>query len=368
MTSHVSGRPSEISVTSKSIFHIPSLDGLRAVSFLLVFFAHCGWERFIPGGLGVTVFFNISGYLITTLLRVEYDRSGKINLKNFWIRRSLRILPPFYFLLFVAYGSSLVLGVSGWPELKAFFAQALHATNYYIIYNRYAGFPEHFATGIYWSLAVEEHFYIVFPFLFLLLKKYNLNRNTQFALLSTVCALVLVWRFFLLQEGHLLMDRIYMGTDTRLDSILFGCILALWRNPILDAPMGMDKKYSHMVFFLALTGILFTLVFRGEIFRESIRYTIQGISLMGIVYLAVLYPQWVVFRWLNSRYLEFLGRLSYSLYLVHFAVIFWVADALHIESVSLRVIISFPISLLISWLIYIYIEKPCSSLRRRLTD
>src|SRR5664279_4763278 len=79
----------------RAAFHIPSLDGLRAVAFLMVFFGHVGAPG-VPGGFGVTVFFFLSGYLITTLLRIERERTGRVSLRLFYLRRALRILPPFY--------------------------------------------------------------------------------------------------------------------------------------------------------------------------------------------------------------------------------------------------------------------------------
>src|SRR5258708_38738724 len=81
---------------ARKSLYIPSLDGIRAVSFMLVFLAHAGLEDKIPGGLGVTVFFFLSGYLITTLLRTEADQNGRISIRDFYIRRVLRIFPPFY--------------------------------------------------------------------------------------------------------------------------------------------------------------------------------------------------------------------------------------------------------------------------------
>src|ERR1700733_3673943 len=82
-------------VTKRTALHIPSLDGLRTLSFLIVFTAHAGLDRIVPGGFGVTVFFFLSGYLITTLMRVEAETSGHVSLKHFYLRRALRILPPF---------------------------------------------------------------------------------------------------------------------------------------------------------------------------------------------------------------------------------------------------------------------------------
>ena len=79
---------------SKHPFHIPSLDGLRAVSFGIVFVAHAGLEKYVPGGFGVTVFFFLSGFLITTLMRTEFEKSGTVNLKQFYLRR-VREYRPF---------------------------------------------------------------------------------------------------------------------------------------------------------------------------------------------------------------------------------------------------------------------------------
>ena len=91
-------------------FHIPSLDGIRAIAVLIVFLSHVGLP-YIPGGFGVTIFFFLSGYLITTLLRREYERSNRIDFKKFYMRRVLRILPPFYVVLFLAIGASWLVGV-----------------------------------------------------------------------------------------------------------------------------------------------------------------------------------------------------------------------------------------------------------------
>ena len=84
-------------------FYIPSLDGLRAVAFLLVFVAHSGLDNVVPGGFGVTVFFFLSGYLITTILRIEAQKTGTISLGKFYLRRAFRILPPLYVTLALGY-------------------------------------------------------------------------------------------------------------------------------------------------------------------------------------------------------------------------------------------------------------------------
>jgi peptidoglycan/LPS O-acetylase OafA/YrhL len=155
-------------------FHVPSLDGLRAVSFLIVFAAHAGAEL-VPGGFGVTVFFFLSGYLITTLLRLEGEKTGRHSLRHFYFRRLLRIWPPFYIVLLgaVALRQSGFLRADTALEAHAVASQLLHFSNYWIATHGWGGVAV--GTGVYWSLAVEEHFYVAFPALFILLDRRGLT-------------------------------------------------------------------------------------------------------------------------------------------------------------------------------------------------
>src|SRR5450432_3214918 len=158
--------PPEAARPVPTALHIPSLDGLRAVSFLIVFVSHAGLSGIVPGYFGLSVFFFLSGYLITTLLRLEFDRAGDISFKQFYLRRALRIFPPFYVVLGVAYFLTVIgfLGGSLWTS--AVLAQCFHFTNYYVIRH---GWWDGIAPGtwVYWSLAVEEHFYFFFPLFYL---------------------------------------------------------------------------------------------------------------------------------------------------------------------------------------------------------
>ena len=109
-----------------SKFYIPSLDGMRTIAFLLVFVGHTGATKIVPGGFGVTVFFFISGYLITTLLRREYEKNQFINLKHFYLRRIVLIWPGFYLVLFLGAILTLIGVLEGEMQLPAFLSQALH--------------------------------------------------------------------------------------------------------------------------------------------------------------------------------------------------------------------------------------------------
>ena len=131
---------------------IPSLDGVRALSFGLVFFGHVGYNGFIPTTFGVTVFFFLSGYLITTLMRQELANSGTVSLRHFYMRRAVRILPPFYLVLILAVFASAIGLSPSTAEPQSIWALALHWSNYYMVEHDNQGFPP--GTGVYWSLSL----------------------------------------------------------------------------------------------------------------------------------------------------------------------------------------------------------------------
>jgi hypothetical protein len=158
---------------------------------LLVFVAHAGLKEYVPGGLGVTVFFFLSGFLITTLMRSEYDRNSFINFRHFWLRRSLRILPPFYLILGLAALASLVFQPRGTLDPRALLAQVLHFSNYWIIGHTELGMAP--GTGVYWSVAVEEHFYLIFPWVYSWMRRGHASPRNQALIFWGLCVAVLLW-------------------------------------------------------------------------------------------------------------------------------------------------------------------------------
>jgi peptidoglycan/LPS O-acetylase OafA/YrhL len=352
--------------TADALRHIPSLDGLRAVSVGLVFIAHAGLERIVPGGFGVTIFFFLSGFLITTLMRVEFEKNGHVNLGHFYLRRVLRILPPFYLVLLATSVAALVFDPPGTVSGAAVAAQGLQVTNYWLILNGYDGQPA--GTGIYWSLAVEEHFYLLFPLLYIGMRRGGMSKRNQALLLWGLCAAILVWRAVLVHVLHASTERTYFGSDTRVDSILFGCALAVWHNPVLDRVRQSEGWWKWVLAPGAVLVLGLCLVVRDAAFRETLRYSLQGAALTIIFVAAIRYAHWLPFRVLNWRPLAFIGVLSYSLYLVHYAVIFAIERILPAWHPLARGVLAAVVSIAISWAIYRLIEKPCARLRKRLTD
>ncbi len=347
---------------------IPSLDGMRALFFVAVFLSHV---TVFPGSFGVTGFFFLSGYLITTLLAREMRAHGSISIRDFYLRRAFRILPPMYLVLVIAV--IVHLATSSAPiEGPALTAQALHLVNYYKIVVGPEGVPN--GTGVYWSLAVEEHFYLLYPALFVLLWRSCRTPAYRVVVLQAICAAVLVWRLWLVGEGAI-QARTYLATDTRVDSLLFGCALALFRNPC-EAGHGYDQRWwCHVLLPIGLATIVFTFFFQrgageqpyqpGGAFREGFRYTLQGLALYPVFICAIAWPRWGPMRLLNTRWLAYLGTLSYAMYLLHHVVIEAVETRLGHGPMCAVVALGFVVGMAMA--IERWIERPLARYRRRFT-
>lgn len=346
---------------SSKPFHIPALDGIRAVSITLVFIAHAGAGHIVPGGFGVTIFFFLSGFLISTLLRREFEKTSRISFRDFYIRRVLRIFPPFYSALVLA-TLALVLGLlPGKLDLGGLALLAGHLGNYAQIYWGEASLPP--GTAVYWSLAVEEHYYLSFPFVALLLLR-NGRRAVMLTTLVCIGVAILLWRIYLVSEGAP-VSRTYLATDTRVDSILWGCLLALTLNPVMDPPLPATRTQEVLTLAVAVGVLLFCLAYRGPMFRETYRYTLQGIALLPLFYLAVLRSNWPVFRWLDWRPIRYIGTLSYTLYLVHLVVLYSLEYLLPGTPELLRAMLGALMSVGLAALSYQYMERPLARLRRK---
>jgi peptidoglycan/LPS O-acetylase OafA/YrhL len=350
-----------------SKFYIPSLDGIRALAFLIVFISHAGLGKIIPGGFGVTIFFFLSGYLITTQLRREYERSSKIDFKNFYMRRLLRIWPPFYLVLLLAIGISYLVGYhTGFTlqQLQAFLTQFFHISNYYNVEVGNQGMA--LGTEVYWSLAVEEHFYLLFPLLYVLLRRLRIEPKQQVLIFWGICLLVLCWRCLLVLGMGADYDRIFYASDTRVDGILFGCALAVAGNPAIDQDRQISaRNLKYFLLPLGCTLLLCSLLYRSEVFRDTFRYSIQGIGLYPIFIAAIRFPEWGLFRALNWGWVKFVGLLSYSLYLVHFMVIKVVALVLPGLGLLGSGILSLLISVVLAFAIYRFAEIPAAKLKQK---
>ena len=196
--------------------HLPSLDGLRAIAAFLVVLYHCFLPA-LPGGMGVLAFFVLSGFLITWLLLKEEERYGKVSLKLFYVRRSLRIFPAFYAYWLLLMGAHVIARKQ--IAMGQAIASLFYVGNYY---QAIVGDPQ---TGLShtWSLGVEEQFYLLWPITFLWLK--GNGRRVRFLLWSI--AGVWLYRELLVLVIHAPQQYIYEAFDTRADHLMIGCLLAV---------------------------------------------------------------------------------------------------------------------------------------------
>jgi peptidoglycan/LPS O-acetylase OafA/YrhL len=341
---------------------IPSLDGLRAISVALVFFSHGGLENVVPGGLGVTIFFVLSGFLITTLMREEYAARGSISFRAFYLRRFLRLMPPLVIITGIAVTLSLTTAL-GSPFTSAGLLSVLfYFSNYFRILHGPIGLPP--GLGVTWSLAIEEHFYLLYPPLALALLRFGRLLYSAMTL-ALLCGLILGWRCWLRLHGAT-EDHLSMATDTRVDAILIGCLLAMCRNPWLDSVPAANRTRDWGIAGLCLGLLLATFLWRSDFFRLTFRYTLQCLAIAGLLYLAVARAQAIPFRWLNTRPLVYLGAVSYTVYLSHYLVLIWAQGHVSVLGRVGVLAVAGLLTLGIAALMRKWVEEPCAALRRRL--
>ncbi len=350
---------------------IPSLDGIRAISVLLVVLGHAGFH-IAPSGLGVTVFFFLSGYLITTLMLAEKERTGGIDIPKFYLRRVLRLMPPLALTLAIAYAFTGAGVLDGGITAAGLAAQLFYFANYYLLFFDPGGtVPD--GTTVLWSLAVEEHFYIFYPLLMiLLLGPGSAVPRTRAVVagivLSAVCLAVLGWRIHLVQSPDFSIGRTSFGTDARIDSIVYGCILAIVKNPARELDRRGEMSPAQWAVLASAAGALaLSLLYRDTVFRETARYSIQGLALMPVFYFAVRFAGHPLFRPLNSPWAVRLSVYSYAIYLVHYMAMRVIAT--HVPAIAGRPFLMLPSALLVSvaWAAAIdrFVDPYFRRLRRR---
>jgi peptidoglycan/LPS O-acetylase OafA/YrhL len=336
---------------------IPSLNGVRAMSFLIVFVAHAGLDWIVPGRFGVDIFFLLSGYLITTLLIRERAKTGSISLRLFYIRRALRIFPPMYVIFG---GTFLFLYLTrDLPHITTYgiCSQLFYFQNY----NFHGGTIP--SMGPLWSLAVEEHFYLFFPPLMLLLFARFGNYEKIAKALLGLCGVILVWRCCIVAFLPNGMQWARDASDTRADSILFGCVLAcLQQTPVCERIFTKKHLESYIVP-ASLVTLLLTFIIRKPVFRETIRYTMQGLAIGPLLYYVVHYPRTRVGKLLNTPWADYLGIVSYALYLLHGTVIMQVQRI--VPNKLAAGVLSLPIVILLAIVIRLAVERPIEGLRAR---
>ena len=348
--------------------YIPTLDGWRALSIGLVIMHHSQIQSNVPilgpllqslahfGEVGVEFFFAISGLLICTKLLEEESRIGQISVRGFYVRRFFRILPAAIFYLLVI---AILAALHVTPVFPAdWFASLFFFRNYLMLleYLNHSPLPLHWYTGHFWSLSMEEHFYLVLPAVLVTFKR------TRRWVLAGMAVSVTLWRMVLSHVIH--HDyQFNFRTDTHVDALLIPALIALALYPLTRNEIA--RRHIPAWSFPLLAAIeLFLLNARVPFF-----FTLQAIVLPLLILSTALHPHTVQARILEIKPLRWIGWISYSLYLwqqLFFGVNFAGSPP------GLALLRKPPINLLALLVCAIFshyvIEKPCIRLGHRLAS
>jgi peptidoglycan/LPS O-acetylase OafA/YrhL len=194
--------------------------------------------------------------------------------------------------------------------------------------------------------------------------KRGMRPQRQAAIFLGVCAVTLLWRFVLVLWFDAPKERMYVSTDTRIDSIVFGCVLAVIYNPVLDDVPCREVWLKRFWFPLGLALIVLSFLPRQPWFDQTLRYTIQGLALMPIFLVAVRYPDWGPCRPINHPWVRMIGVLSYAIYLVHTTVVRLVEEV--VSSPIAIGLLSAAATVLVAYILHRTVELPFIRWRKRL--
>ena len=347
--------------------YITGLDGIRAIAVIMVLAYHLKLALFKSGFLGVTVFFVLSGYLITGILISEVEEEGTIDLKNFWLRRIRRLVPAVMSMaVVIIFVSTVVNRVIFTKGCKDFLASVLGFNNWWQIFNKVsyfeaAGVPSPFTHC--WSLAIETQFYLIYPLILLGIYKLaksrgegRAKRGLLFAGVTLLLALISVILMIVLFDPQQDASRVYYGTDTRAFSLLFGALLAiLWDYRMV--PRRLSASVNMVLGSVSFAVLLvMTIAING-----SSNFWYRGGQLVGtILTVLVIYTvsgrkTWLS-RFLSNPVLKWIGDRSYSIYLWHYPIILLISKG--IKASWWITLIEIVLSVVLAELSYRFIETP----------
>ena len=347
--------------------YITGLDGIRAIAVIMVLAYHLKLALFKSGFLGVTVFFVLSGYLITGILISEVEEEGTIDLKNFWLRRIRRLVPAVMSMaVVIIFVSAVVNRIIFTKGCKDFLASVLGFNNWWQIFNKVsyfeaAGVPSPFTHC--WSLAIETQFYLIYPLILLGIYKLvksrgeeRANRGLLFAGVTLLLALISVILMIVLFDPQQDASRVYYGTDTRAFSLLFGALLAiLWEyrmvprrlSASVNMVLGSVSFAVLLVMTIAINGSS-NFWYRGGQFFGTILTVLMVYAVSGR-------KTWLS-RFLSNPVLKWMGDRSYSIYLWHYPIILLISKG--IKASWWITLIEIVLSVVLSELSYRFIETP----------
>ena len=325
--------------------HISSLDGVRGFAVLLVVIFHL-WVDFLPGGfLGVSLFFTLSGFVITSSLLRERDTTGHVRLRSFWSRRARRLLPAS---LIVITAATIVWSSQGWMDRRIateHIYALLQIHNWRIVIDDFSFFPN--AVSHLWSLSLEMQFYVWAPLVIMISAKWKWFASLVFTL-TIATGLVVTF----LYNGH--MNQVYGSAFTRWAEIATGCLVALFFNT-----KTIHAKYRQIVNALGCISVLVIMYLSYTLGLFTTFYRNGGfvaISLVSATIIVACTQETIVKRLFSLSPLRYTGKISYGVYLFHAPLLMWVSrTSMSFSEQRLVVVV---LTLILAVLSYHYVETP----------
>lgn len=304
--------------------HWPALDGLRGIAVLVMILYHI--DVLQGGYLSLSLFFVLSGFLITSLLITEWDADSRVSFRDFYARRVLRLFPALGAVIAASVIAGVILATAGGAIDRADVHATLDAIPWVVAFagNWVRAFDSHAllgtlgALGQTWTLAVEEQFYLLWPILCVLVMRRRIRRDRLALMLAFLAVADMIYRAVLAHLGYG-PDRLYYATDTNCDGLLIGCAMAFWlaHRPVKPRPALTAKVIAWLA-----VAVLAGLYLKGSRSDAPIETSAAVLASGAIVAVVVTgrAPD-AMRRLLSARATVRVGRRSYGLYLWHYLVL-----------------------------------------------
>ncbi len=343
--------------------YMPFLDGMRGIAIIMVLWYHATGPLFRGGFIGVSIFFVLSGFLITALLIQEYQIHQRLYLTQFYMRRALRLLPPLAVLLIAYIAACSYIGQDMQKVVRDALIVFFYGANWARAFDKDLAYP----LAHTWSLAVEEQFYILWPLIFVILKGVGLSLR-GIGIVTLIAAIASALLAAVWHHQDVSDMRLYNGLDTASSGLLLGCALAFAVAHRPPSAWATPKKLhlASIACAVFLMVIAFTARWNSS-FMFYAGYFLVAVATVVIITAMCAAPANPLRKLMEFPWLVKLGRVSYGLYLWHFPIYYLINVLIDANGIGIRwpikLIVGGGISLAITVLSYRYVEEPVLSLK-----